>query len=105
MGVSIRGLELGGGQHPGMRGVYIQGGQGPASREDRGLHPGDGVCIQEGGGLHPRRGLHPGGADPLPIRYYTIQSMSRLYASYWNAFLLPILPILCLTTIWDIYPQ
>ena len=56
----------------------------------------------EGGGLHPGGCLDPGvpnpggsasrglggWADPPPIGYYRIWSMSGRYASYWNAFLL-----------------
>ena len=50
-----------------------------------------GVCIQEGlntGGLH-LGGLHPGGGQTTPgyRGYYEIRSISRRYASYWNAFL------------------
>ena len=55
-----------------------------------GLHPGGGVCIQEGG-LH-LGGLHPVGVGrPYPptryMEYYGIRSTSGRYASYWNAFL------------------
>ena len=89
------GLNLGvmhlGGLHLG--GYASRGGS--ASR--RGLHPG-GVCIQ---GVMHLGGLHLGSSasrgvciqrvvgQPRPtIRYYEIQSTSRRYASYWNAFLL-----------------
>ena len=48
-----------------------------------------GVCMAEGG-MHGRGacvvgGMH--GRGDVHGRYYKIQSMSRQYASYWNAFL------------------
>ena len=62
-----------------------------------------GACVAGGGvcmaGGHAWRGMHGGGAcvvmvgecvchsPPPPGRYYGIPSMSRRYASYWNAFL------------------
>ena len=49
--------------------------------------PGFGACMAGGhvwqGGACMARGRHP-----CPSRYYGIRSMSRRYASYWNAFLL-----------------
>ena len=56
-----------------------------------------GVCVA--GGVHGRRacivgGVHGGGVcggGHAPGRYYEIWSISRRYASYWNAFLFKIL--------------
>ena len=49
-----------------------------------------GVCVARGacmaGGMHSKWG---GG---MCGRYYEIQSMSRQYASYWNAFLFHLCP-------------
>ena len=49
---------------------------------------GGGACVV--GGMHSR-GMHGRGAcmaGGMCGRYYEIRSMSRWYASYWNAFLL-----------------
>ena len=60
------------------------------------LHPGGSPEGSASGGSASRgsasRGLHPGGSTSRglgrpPIRCYGIQSMSRQYASYRNAFL------------------
>ena len=51
-----------------------------------------GVCIQ-GEGFYAGGSASSGWADLSPSRYmgyYCIQSTSRRYTSYWNAFLLPL---------------
>ena len=73
MGVCIQGVCFQGGLHPkgsASKGVCIQRGLHLGGSASRGL----GVCIQ-------------GGLGRPPIRYFRIQSTSRQYASYWNAFL------------------
>ena len=57
----------------------------------------DGVCMTGAcmaGGMHGRGcawqvgGMHGMHGPPPSTRYYEIQSMSRWYTSYWNAYLL-----------------
>ena len=57
-------------------GAYVAGGV-----HGRG-HPWQGACVA--GGVHGRGHVW----HAPPTRYYKIRSMSRQYASYWNAFLL-----------------
>ena len=64
----------GGGVHG--RGVCMAGGMCGG-----GCMHGRGACVAEG------RGACMPCTPPPPARYYEIQTMSRRYASYWNAFL------------------
>ena len=53
------------------------------------------VILFTEGGICIRGGLHPGGLGrPSPIGYYGIRSTSGRYTAYWNAFLLPVRPLL-----------
>ena len=81
-------------------GVYIRGG-GSASR---------GGVGSAYGGLHPEGSIYKGvciggdWADPSPIWYYEIWSMSGRYASYWNVFLFFMLSLVVLHTLkWNTF--
>ena len=85
-----RGLCIQGGLHPG-GGGWDQG-EGDCIQGEGVCIQGKGLCIQGGGmGSTSRWGIWQTPQPPRYMGYYGIQSMSRWYTSYWNAFFLYIL--------------